>query len=465
VRGCGDILSNKLTFQRKAENGEKDTQLNVLLSKHVACDLYGTDGDKVLQQVIDGLRESQQWLRQQPIEALIGLIGEASQRWMKEEKYRFLKDKGLLFLSTWCSADHLQKIAEFGLRGNIAYADAFLPFPTSDKHLLKANGRGLVCHWMAGNVQILGLFALVQCIMTKNVNLLKVSAKDEGVFTTLLSAFEGLTYTTADGYTISGDDLLKTIAVVYFSRHAVGLGEQMSKAADVRIAWGGREAVETVAGYPSRFDSETVIFGPKLSFAVIGKEELQDEQEVRKLARRMAVDVSVFDQTGCASPHNLFIERGGVVSPEQFCTLLDEAMRKTEIQIPKPAMSAEQVSAIHSIRGVYNFKGQVLGSPTMSYTILLDNQAELDKPIYSRVLFVHNVDSVDEALPFVTEDIQTIGIALSFERACTFAEQATMRGAARFPQIGRMLNFEMPWDGIVLIDRLVKWNTVLGPLC
>jgi hypothetical protein len=27
-----------------------------------------------------------------------------------------------------------------------------------------------------------------------------------------------------------------------------------------------------------------------------------------------------------------------------------------------------------------------------------------------------------------------------------------------------MLNFEMPWDGIVLIDRLVRWNTLLGPL-
>lgn len=36
--------------------------------------------------------------------------------------------------------------------------------------------------------------------------------------------------------------------------------------------------------------------------------------------------------------------------------------------------------------------------------------------------------------------------------------------AVRFPQIGRMLNFEMPWDGIVLIDRLVKWNTLMGPL-
>jgi hypothetical protein len=239
----------------------------------------------------------------------------------------------------------------------------------------------------------------------------------------------------------------------------------MSASADVRIAWGGREAVETVASYPSRYDAETVVFGPKLSMAVIAREDLQDEQEVRKLARRVAVDVSIFDQTGCASPHNVYIERNGAVSPEQFCELLTEAMRKTELQIPKPAMSAEQVSAIHSIRSVYDFCGKVYGSETMSYTILLDEEPASHKPVYSRVIFVHVVDDINDALAFVNEDIQTIGISSASEHMQLFASSAAVRGAMRFPLIGRMLNFEMPWDGIILIDRLVKWHTLAGPMC
>jgi hypothetical protein len=245
----------------------------------------------------------------------------------------------------------------------------------------------------------------------------------------------------------------------------VKLGELMSKNADVRIAWGGREAVETVAGYPSKYDCETVIFGPKLSFAVVSKEMLTDEQAAKKLARRVSVDVSVFDQTGCASAHNLFIEKGGAVTPERFCEILNESMGKTEIQIPKPTMSPEQVSAVHSIRGVYDFCGLSIGSETMSYSILLDDKDELHKPVYSRVLFVHAVDSIMQATKHITEDIQTIGIEATPEQAIAFAEAATPMGAVRFPQIGRMLNFEMPWDGIVLIDRLVKWNTLFGPLC
>ena len=462
VRGCGDILSNKLTFQKRTTSAVNDDKLEIQYFNNEIIE--GETSEKTFQGMIDALKGQLPWLRKQPIEALIGLIDAVAKRWATDPKYLFLKDKGLNFLATWCSERHLREIAQFGLRGNLAYADSYCAFPDSEKHLLKANSRGLCCHWMAGNVQILGVFALVQCIMTKNVNLLKVSSHDEGVFAGLVSAFEGLEYTTKDGYTIKGDDLLKTIGVVYFSRNAVKLGELMSKNAEVRIAWGGREAVETVAGYPSKYDCETVIFGPKLSFSVVTKEMLLDEQAAKKLARRMSVDVSVFDQTGCASAHNLFIEKGGAVSPEKFCEILNESMGKTEIQIPKPTMSPEQVSAVHSIRGVYDFCGMSIGSETMSYSILLDDHDELHKPVYSRVLFVHAVDSIMQAIKHITEDIQTIGIEATPEQAVVFAEAATPMGAVRFPQIGRMLNFEMPWDGIVLIDRLVKWNTLLGPL-
>lgn len=464
VRGCGDILSAKLTFSAKNSIVEsEDKHLDI---QYYKGNLIEGDGEKQMQSIICELEAQASWLKEQPVDALIGLIGLAAKKWLTDPKYQFLKDKGLLFLSQWCDERHLRQVATDGLRGNVNYADTFLPCADSDKHLMKANGRGLVCHWMAGNVQILGMFALVQCIITKNPNLIKVAAKDGGVFASLMSAFEGLEFTTDSGYTIKGDDLVKTVGVVYFSRHAVKMGELMSKAAKVRIAWGGKEAVETVAGYPSTIDCETVIFGPKLSYAVIAKEALASEHDAKKLARRVSVDVSIFDQAGCASPHNLYIERGGEVSPERFCEILAESFPKTELQIPKPTVSPEQISAIHSIRGVYDFKGKVWGSSTMSWSILLsgENECEICKPVYSRVLMVHEVDDINQTLDFVEEYIQSIGIEAPLDRAIEFANKATAKGVSRLPKIGRMLNFEMPWDGVFLIDRLVKWNTLYGPL-
>lgn len=465
IRGCGDILSAKLTFDAKSSDGVYDDKhLDVLYYKG---NIDGIDSETQFKSVIDQLNARSEWLRKQPIEAIIGLIGQVAKVWLVDPRFSFLKDKGLLFLSQWCDERHLVHVATDGLRGNLDYMDKFMPFQDSNKHYLKANARGLCCHWMAGNVQILGMFALVQCMITKNVNLLKVASKDGGAFASLISAFEGLEYTTKAGYTIKGNDLVKTVAVVYFSRHAKTLGEMMSKSAKVRIAWGGKEAVETVSGYPSAIDCETVIFGPKLSYAVIAKEELDDERAAKKLARRVSVDVSIFDQAGCASPHNLYIEKDGGVSPERFCEILAETFPKTELQIPKPAISPEQISAIHSIRGVYDFKGKVWGSPSMSWSILLSNEEvpELCSPVYSRVLMVHEVDHINLVLDNIEPYIQTIGIAAPVERAMEFASIATDKGVARCPLIGRMLNFEMPWDGIFLIDRLVRWNSLFGPMC
>jgi phenylacetate-coenzyme A ligase PaaK-like adenylate-forming protein len=463
VRGCGDILSQKLTFQKR-ENGivkTEDNNLEIYLHHHPVT---AEEPMSQMKEIIASLKAQQEWLNAQPVDAIVGLIGEVAKKWASDPKLQRIKDRGLQFLSSWCDEKHLRSVANVGLRGNISYMDQFMSFPDSDKHYLKANARGLVCHWLAGNVQILGMFALVQSIVSKNSNLLKVSSRDDGVFTDILNEFKGVCYTTEVGHTITGDDLLKTISVVYFSRHAGKLGEEMSKEADVRIAWGGRESVETVSAYPARYDAETIIFGPKLSYSVIAKEELSSMQDAKKLARKVSVDVSVFDQTGCASPHNLYIEEGGVVSPEVFCDILGDSMTKTELQIPKPLMSPEQVSQIHSIRGVYDFKGSVRGSETMSWTILLDDLDEIDKPVYSRVLFVHKVKSIMDSLKYIDENTQTIGIAAPAEKALEFANQATRRGVMRLPLIGRMLNFEMPWDGIFLFDRLVKWNTYGGPL-
>lgn len=461
VRGCGDILSAKLMFQQKKAERRAEEELRI---EYFQGEAAGATPEETLQGIIDTLKSRQGWLSVQKTEDLVKIIGKTARIWLEDARYDFLRDKGRLFLAQWCSEKHLAQVLKEGLRGNIGYADGFAPFADSDSHYLKANSKGLVCHWMAGNVQILGVFALVQAILTKNVNLLKVAAKDGGVFSSLMKAFEDVEVVSADGSVLRGSDVASTVGVVYFPRTSVRLAEKMSSEADVRIAWGGKEAVETVAAYPSKIDSQTVIFGPKLSFAVIGREALASEHEARKLARRLTVDVSVFDQYGCASPHNVYVETGGEVSPERFCELLAETFPKTEIQIPKGNMEPEVVSAIHSIRGVYDFKGKVFGSPTMSWTVLLDPDLKLAKPVYSRVLFVHSVDSIMDSVSQIEPYIQSIGIEAPVEKAVEFAEKATALGVARLPKIGRMLNFEMPWDGIFLIDHLVRWNTLGGPL-
>lgn len=466
VRGCGDILSSKLKFTNEKKL-TSSSELNTFNIEFFAGKIDKTlDSKAQLETIISSLRANLTWLREQPVDALIGLIGQVAKKWRATDNPEMvaLRERGTGFLSSWCSSEHLTKITTEGLRGNRMYADTFLPVDDSKVQYLKATSKGLVCHWLAGNVQVLGMFALAESIITKNVNLLKVSSKDKGVFSSLLKAFENETFTTKGGYTLKGNDVLKTIALVYFDHGNDELGKLMSMNADARIAWGGKDAVMTVAGYPSKFDCDDIIMGPKLSFSVVAKEELEDEHAVKKLARKIAVDASVFDQTGCASAHNLFVEKGGNISPEQMVDYLAEGMKKAAVQIPKAQMTPEQVSAVHSARGIYDFKGKVAGSEDSTWTVLYSEDSNLCSPVYSRVLFVHPVDSINDALPYVDDNIQTIGMAAHGKKALDFAINAAEKGAMRFPDCGKMLNFENPWDGMFIMERLVRWNTLGGPL-
>lgn len=466
IRGCGDILSSKLNFAGKTDDGHDKNDTAAFRMYYDGREIPASKtSEDALRDMGELLRARLAWIRVQPIDALIGLIASVAEKWnQRKELFDNTQDQGLSFLVSWCAPDNLSRIANDGLRGNRKYADGFLPMDDTGIRLLRSTSRGLVCHWLAGNVQVLGMFALIQSILAKNVNLLRVSRRDNGAFWSLLSAFQGETFTTAGGYEIRGDDLLKTVAVVFFDHGDRKSGQRMSEMADVRIAWGGSEAVSTVSAFPSKFDCEDIIMGPKLSMSVVSKEAISDTRKTKKLARKIAVDASVFDQTGCASTHNVFVEKGAAVSPADFASYLADGMAKVARQMKKGAMTPEEFAAIHSMRGIFDFKGTVYGDAESVWTVLYEDTLELNPPAYSRVVFVHGIEQLDDVLQFVNEDIQTIGLAASGSKAMSFASMAAKRGAVRFPVPGKMLNFESPWDGIFIMDRLVRWNTLGGPL-
>ena len=464
IRGCGDILSSKLKFaESKAIDVEHKKDDFKVYFKGINTETLAGDTEEKIEIIAESLKTGLDWIRKQPIDALIGLIGQVAKKW-ENDTLSASQAQGLKFLVSWCSPEHLTNIANEGLRGNRKFADAFIPSDDSGVRLMRTTSRGIVCHWLAGNVQVLGMFVLIQSILTKNVNLIRVSSRDNAAFENLLHAFEDESYTTPGGYTINGNDLLKTIAVVGFNHSDRKAGKKMSMVADARIAWGGAEAVTTVSTFPSKYDCVDIIMGPKLSFSVVGNENLADERSARKLARKIAVDASVFDQTGCASAHNVFVEKGGLIDPSEFASIFADGMSRVAKQIPKGTMSAEEFAAIHSARGIYDFKGKVYGDEESVWTVLYSENKELNAPVYSRVVFVHPVDKIDDAVVFVNEDIQTIGLAAEGEKATSFASKAAEKGAVRFPACGKMLNFESPWDGMFIMDRLVKWNTLGGPL-
>ena len=105
--------------------------------------------------------------------------------------------------------------------------------------------------------------------------------------------------------------------MIYVDRNSEE-NHNLSKISDVRIAWGGSEAVKSIANFSKKYTTEDLIFGPKLSLSVIGKESMVNEIKVNRIARNIAIDSSIFDQKACASSHNVFIEKGGLINTKIF---------------------------------------------------------------------------------------------------------------------------------------------------
>jgi len=52
---------------------------------------------------------------------------------------------------------------------------------------------------------------------------------------------------------------------------------------------------------------------------------------------------------------------------------------------------------------------------------------------------------------------------MASDRKIAFASKAALLGASRFPEIGRMTHFDSPWDGLMLMERLVRKVSLGGP--
>ncbi|MBI4659285.1 MAG: acyl-CoA reductase [Verrucomicrobia bacterium] len=484
VRGCGDIMAEKIAPSLLSrvevdqdQNGFITIRPRLLFDGlrnycpadlRTPLDLQELPEVEDLTELCDRLRKARQLLDQYSIDELVALISAAARRWIAlDSSLAVFRQQGLLFLCNWCQPSALRRMADRSLRDARGIMDTYLPIGGLNRRLIRAFPRGLVVHWLAGNVPLLGMLGIVQAILTRNANLVKAASSFSSVLPALLESFRGLELETRSGRTLRGDDVLAATAVVYFMRDDLRAAAQVSRAADVRLAWGGREAIESILHLPRQLGTEDIIFGPKISYMVVGREALSTAREVRRIARGAATDASVFDQYACASPHTIFVERGGAAaSAREFARCLADEMAKALIRIPKAPVDPGTSANVQRRRMDYEFTGELWHSIGTEWTVLFDEDAHegLAEPSYSRVITVRSVEDIMEAASFAHRGIQTIGIALAGPRKIRFAEQAARLGVDRFPDIGRMTLFDTPWDGLFPMDRMVRWVTVGGPL-
>lgn len=405
-----------------------------------------------LQPIVESLNRKREWLAKIPVDSLVGLFADFAARIIRDPRTKSLE--GCMFLSAWLGANNLKQLLQLNLNGNPAFLDGFQPV---GRNFLAAKPQGLAAMWMAGNVATLPLFSLVPALLAKNVCLVKLANADPVGMDQLLAVLAESQY--GD---LCGADLFEAAAVVWFDYRNRALNEQMSLAADVKLMWGGAEAIRAIIALPRREHCSEIIFGPKYSIGVIDRERVEgDPAKLEEVVAAFVRDIAIFDQRACSAPQTIFIERSDKVPIKNIGEIFARQLAKLP---PKPGLDPYTTMQIVNVRARWAMdeSRDVLASPDgANWTVCLDREVSLKDAVQSRTIFLTEVDSWRIIIPLLTPKVQTAGLAFGkSENALEFAEAATQAGVARCVRPGIMNNYESPWDGKLILNQLVRWVTL-----
>jgi hypothetical protein len=399
------------------------------------------------------LKSASHKLRNIPLQTIIDILDSFGRRLLEKNNpiHRKFPSHGIPYIAGWCRRNVLEKLMINSI-GNPEIIDHFIPAKNHTKRDYLLLPRGMVVHWMAGNVPTLGFLSLLQGLLTKNCNIVKTPSSSSQLLAELLVNLEE----TAQNQTYTGADLASSVAVLRYDRKHRHINEQISLLADTRIFWGNNDSIEVLRTLKSKLGVIDIVFSNKVSMMVVDKETLSSADWLT-LSKKIATDISVFEQKACASPHTLFIESTDEKDVEKVATYLQKAMDKALKSFPKSSMGGQERSAILNLRAQYDMYHQAWYPQGLEYTILSDNQLQLGPAIGNRTLFIRQVADLKQIGDLIDDHVQTVGLAVCKERYEEVTLYLAKCGIQRFTEIGAMTHFEVPWDGYQLAHHLVRW--------
>jgi hypothetical protein len=210
-------------------------------------------------------------------------------------------------------------------------------------------------------------------------------------------------------------------------------------------------------------------YGHRVSFGYVTTEALAGAG-FRKLVAKAAADVSAWDQQGCLSPHVIFVEQRGSVSPEGFAELLAAELQRREEAVPRAGLSVEEAAdivsrrAFYEVRAAHSSETRLWSSPgSTAWTVVYENDPMFQLSCLNRFIHVRASTGLDEVLrqaESVRGRVSTVGLAASVEQSAAIAQQLARWGVPRICPLGRMQNPPLTWrhDGRPALADLVQWT-------
>jgi hypothetical protein len=229
---------------------------------------------------------------------------------------------------------------------------------------------------------------------------------------------------------------------------------------------------ETLAAIRSRLPVKTRFlgYGQRVSFGFVGHEVLSG-LHTRQIVSRTADDVVAWNQLGCLSPHVVYVQTGGEVSPEKFAELLADELERREQTEPRGELPAEHAATIASRRGIYEVRAAHAPETTQhwcsrnstAWTVVYEADARFQLSCLNRFIYVKPARDLAEAMQYaetVRGQVSTVGLGVPEHKLEELATQLAHWGVTRVCPLGRMQNPPLTWrhDGRPALGDLVLWT-------
>ena len=327
--------------------------------------------------------------------------------------------------------------------------------PAMKGGFVRAFGPSLLVHSWAGNVPALPLWSLACGLLVKAGNVGKLPSA-EPVFASLFARLLAEVH----------PPLADCLAIVWWKGGDAASAAALFGAADTVLAYGGND---TIVQLRSQVPVTTRFlgYGHKLGFGVVAASVL-DPQRAPALARLAAHDVVRYEQQGCYSPHQFFVERGGRVDPRSFAHYLAAELANLQRRYPRRALALDQAAAIAGWRQsaelrVFAGEGaQLMGADAAAWHVAYSETAQPLSPTGGgRSILVSAVDTLDAVPPLVAPHarfLQTCGIAAQPQELFRIGEALGRAGVTRVCALGAMTAPEAGWhhDGRFNLADLVR---------
>jgi len=228
---------------------------------------------------------------------------------------------------------------------------------------------------------------------------------------------------------------------------------------------------ETLAAIRAQLPVKTRFlgYGHRVSFGFVAGEVLHGSR-AKKVVAAAADDVVAWNQLGCLSPHVIYVEAGGEISPENFAELLADELERREQTEPRGELAAEHAAAIASRRGIYEVRAAHSPETTRhwcsknstAWTVVYEADTRFQMSCLNRFIYVKAVSDLTAALQGADEirgKVSTVGIAAPEEKINEIAMQLAFWGVTRVCPLVQMQNPPLAWrhDGRPPLCDLVTW--------